>query len=126
MRGRPRETNAVRPATASQNVINRGPLRGRFKGIDRISKSPKWQARISVNGRRQTIGYYDTQEEAARAYDAAALRLHGEFARLNFPQEAAGRLLVSRRCAEAEVWRCRSVKVQKLAALFAQNGRKKR
>ena len=33
------------------------------------------------------LGYYATKEEAARAYDKKAKELHGEFARLNFPDE---------------------------------------
>jgi len=44
-------------------------------------------ARISHNGKRIFLGYFDDLEEAARAYDAAAIKLHGEFATLNFPEE---------------------------------------
>ena len=46
-------------------------------------KIKKWRAKIE----RKHIGYYKTAEEAARAYDAKAKELYGEFARLNFPEE---------------------------------------
>lgn len=34
------------------------------------------------------VGGYDTEVAAAKAYDEAALRLHGDFAKLNFPLTA--------------------------------------
>jgi hypothetical protein len=37
------------------------------------------------------LGYFDDEVEAARSYDAAAQRLHGEYAFLNFPEEATTR-----------------------------------
>ena len=42
-------------------------------------------ARISIKKRDVRIGTYKTIEEAARAYDAAAIKEFGEFAQLNFP-----------------------------------------
>lgn len=58
-----------------------------YKGDKRYNRQRPWQARICVEGRlgHLSLGYYATVEEAARAYDKAALKFHGEYATLNFP-----------------------------------------
>ena len=77
----------LRGATYSQNAANRGPQCGRFKGVDLYRARGKWRARINADGREHHLGYFDDEEDAARAYDSAAKVLHGVFARLNFPDE---------------------------------------
>lgn len=55
------------------------------KGVSWNKRREKWQADIGMSGKRKRLGRFNTAEEAARAYDEAAKELHGEFARLNFP-----------------------------------------
>lgn len=77
----------LRPATRSQNMFNRRLNKNSdsgFKGVNRRKDRNKWVAYIKVNGKQQHLGYFDTAEEAGRAYDVAARELHGKFARLNF------------------------------------------
>jgi hypothetical protein len=45
-----------------------------------------WAARIKVDGKQKSLGYFKNKIEAAKAYDAAAKQYHGEFATLNFPE----------------------------------------
>lgn len=71
-----------------QNTRSRKGSTSQYKGVflDRRSnsKSNPWQSQIRVNGKRKHLGCFATEEAAARAYDAAAKELHGEFACLNF------------------------------------------
>jgi hypothetical protein len=78
----------LRLASKSQNNANRYRQKNtvsRYKGLFRSGRKRPWGAQITVDGRRIRIGYFDTEEEAAMAYDAAARKYFGEFARLNFP-----------------------------------------
>ena len=78
----------LRPATPSQNNANmrsREECTSRFKGVCWYRRQGIWVAQIGVDGHRRHLGRFLSEEDAARAYDAAALAAWGEYARLNFP-----------------------------------------
>jgi hypothetical protein len=78
----------LRVATNMQNQWNAGRRADNssgYKGVSLRRATGKWYAYIRVNGFQHSLGFHDTAEHAARARDAAALEMHGEFARLNFP-----------------------------------------
>ncbi len=77
----------LRAATRTQNMANtrlRSNNTSGFKGVSFDNRTARWIAAIRLDGHSYFLGRFDVPEEAARAYDAAALRLFGEFARINF------------------------------------------
>jgi len=76
----------LRESFLSENLWNRGKSKNNtsgYKGVSFFKSAGKFKARISRNGRRYFLGHFDNAVDAARAYDRAAVRMHGEFARLN-------------------------------------------
>lgn len=57
--------------------------RSGYKGVVRDKARGKWLARVVADYQVHNLGRFDTPEEAATAYNAAAAKLHGEFGRLN-------------------------------------------
>jgi hypothetical protein len=54
-----------------------------YKGVFWNKQYKKWEVQIRAE-KKIRVGMFSDKEEAARAYDAKAKELHGEFARLNF------------------------------------------
>ncbi len=80
----------LRLCTQAQNMRNVPLYRNSTSGYKGVSLQPttgRWKAYISMDGDRHNLGDYGTAAEAARAYDARSRELHGEFGRLNFPNE---------------------------------------
>lgn len=81
----------LRIATTRQNTQNIGLRRSNtsgFIGVYWNKDRRRWMARLSADGQRMFLGYFNEPEEAARARDIAAVAHHGSFARLNFPMTA--------------------------------------
>lgn len=73
---------------ANISAGKRGEIRAdSSSGLAGVSASGlRWRARITdANGRRFSLGLHRTKEDAARAYDLAAVRMLGPAARLNYP-----------------------------------------
>jgi hypothetical protein len=81
----------LRLASNGENNKNRRKMKGhwtsKYKGVFWDKKRRRWLSRINVNGRLIHIGSFETEVAAAKAYDAAAKKYHGEFACVNFKGE---------------------------------------
>jgi hypothetical protein len=83
MNGLNNRRSNLRAATASQNRANMDTYRNNTSGHRgvQLRKSDRWIALIRRDNKTICLGRFDTREEAGRAYDEAAKRLFGEFAR---------------------------------------------
>lgn len=77
----------LRIVSVQQNSRNRAPNLKRkyspYKGVD-LHPNGRWKATLRYKDKKRiNLGYFDTPEDAAQAYNEAAKIYHGEFARLN-------------------------------------------
>lgn len=85
----------LRTATHSQNNRNRNKRTPQnstcsYKGVSWNKRDRKYQVHITIKNKKRHVGYFDSEEDAARAYDEAARKQYGEFASLNFEKEQNG------------------------------------
>ncbi len=81
----------LRLTDGSGNQANRATLprnTSGFRGVTFNRRVGKWQATVRARGANYYLGLFQTAEEGARAYDAKARELFGEFARPNFEEWA--------------------------------------
>ena len=74
----------LRSVSKQKNLLNRKRYltsTSGHKGVSWHSKLGKWRARIQLYGKRMALGCFGTKEEASAAYEAAAAKHFGEFAR---------------------------------------------
>ncbi len=67
-----------------QNTKRRIDNSSGYRGVHRLAKG--FVARIRVDGKRHYLGYFIMAIDAARAYDLAAKKYHGDYASLNFKE----------------------------------------
>jgi hypothetical protein len=75
----------LRIVTTRQNSANKGPYstnKSGYKGVA-VYMNDRWTAQITVNYRKIHLGCYDDPKEAAQAYNEAAIKYFGEYAKLN-------------------------------------------
>lgn len=83
---RDRDDNRIanlREATRGQNMQNRAVSPENMSGFKCVqsNKYNRWTARITIGGKRNRLGWFDTPEEAHAAYMAAARQHFGQYAR---------------------------------------------
>lgn len=78
----------LRAATKRENGCNRRATgKSKYLGVCWHKGARKWAAALSKYNKPIYLGLFEGEADAAAAYDAAARRIHGEFARLNFPTD---------------------------------------
>ena len=79
----------LRIVTNLQNSWNKRKQKGnyssQYKGVSWSKRVGKWHTEIYCRGTKIFIGYFDDEKKAARAYDAKATELFGDYAALNLP-----------------------------------------
>jgi hypothetical protein len=78
----------LRIATYLQNAYNRGKKKNatsKYIGVSFDKQTKSWGVKIKHRGKHRWIGRFKREIDGARAYDRAALKYRGRFARLNFP-----------------------------------------
>ena len=75
----------LRIVTPSQNGMNRahGYGKSRYRGVAWRPIEKKWQAQIKSAGKYYYLGCFESEIDAAKAFNEAAIRIHGEFGKLN-------------------------------------------
>ncbi len=77
----------LRVATRSQNATHKRKWKNvtsKFNGVHWSKERKKWVAAITFNYKAIALGRYNSEIDAAKAYDKKAKELFGEFANLNF------------------------------------------
>ena len=75
----------LRLASNGQNRANsRKKTSSIYKGVRWRAQSRKWHTQIGKDGQNHHVGLFDSPVDAARAYDAKAIELFGEYAKTNF------------------------------------------
>jgi len=100
------------------------PKTSKFRGVCWHKRLKKWRATIHKNGKSFWLGLFDTEEEAAKAYDAKARELFGEFAYQNFNNPVRPQKVLKLRPAPRRPHRLHSCSTSKFKGVSFCNRRK--
>lgn len=73
-----------------QRGIKQSKASSLFIGVCWDASRKKWQAKTKSDGKLISLGRFQSEIDAARAYDAAAVKFYGPTAKLNFPLSSCG------------------------------------
>lgn len=76
----------IRKCSNNQNRFNmrhRDVGTSKFRGVCFDKRVKKWRSRVNKDKKAHELGFFNTQEDAAKAYNFKAIELFGEFANLN-------------------------------------------
>lgn len=76
----------LRTVTYTQNAQNKSPRlnsTSKYLGVSFCTRALKWRVRIWTNNKNLHLGFYVNENDAAQAYNKAALKHFGEYANLN-------------------------------------------
>ena len=87
----------LRFVSPRENIANSSSKSGstsKYKGVSFDTSRSKWISSIQINGKTKHLGRFESEEEAAKAYDKASYAEYGVYARLNFPQDVLPKMFV--------------------------------
>lgn len=77
----------LRVVSHAQNMANQKSRKNTssiYKGVSWNKRRGKWESYIETSGKKKHLGYSLDEQEAAKTYDVAAIRIFGVYARPNF------------------------------------------
>jgi len=80
------QKNNLRIVTHSQNQMNKIKQKNNtsgYKGVSWHKHIKKWQGQIGFNKKNYSLGYFENEDDAARAYNQKAKELFKEYVCLN-------------------------------------------
>lgn len=80
----------LRMCTLTENARNKPPFKNgssKFKGVSWHKNIRKWMAKIRCGDNQMHLGYFDSESDAALAYNKMASEIQGDFARINVVEQ---------------------------------------
>ena len=79
----------LRPGVGWRNMANQRHRKSiktsQYKGVCWSKVMSSWWAQIGKDRKHHSLGFFKSEEDAAKTYDAKAIELFGEYACINFP-----------------------------------------